>query len=84
MHPLASLVGKTITAVVYKTNPKDKSPATQLFLVFSDGTNYEIYTSGDAQMVFTKGLWPGDIEQVRHYMPEMTIVFDSSKCVPPS
>lgn len=79
MHPLASLVGKTITAVVYKVNLKRSSPTTQLFLVFADGTNYEIYTTGYHEMVFTSGLWTGDIEQVRNYMPDMEIVFDSFK-----
>ena len=38
---IRGILGKTITGVLVSANPRQ--PPTQLFLVFSDGTFYEIY-----------------------------------------
>lgn len=41
---IAQIIGKTITAVVTSENPV--TPRQQVFLIFSDGTYYELYSRG--------------------------------------
>ncbi|MBI5611906.1 MAG: hypothetical protein HY942_02375 [Gammaproteobacteria bacterium] len=69
------ILGKTIKGIVIKTG--DKSPKSQLFLVFDDGTYYEFYSLDDVIQV-TGGVSAGDIDTVRKYMSETKeIVFES-------
>jgi hypothetical protein len=61
---IRGIVGKTITGVVASRNRSD--PRQQLFLVFSDGTSYELYSSsGDLHSA--SGLDRGDADAARRY-----------------
>jgi hypothetical protein len=55
------LVGQTITAVVVCS---DENRRKQVHLVFSDDTNFEIYTIGPGSIAGTKGVYPGDLAYV--------------------
>ena len=69
---LPQLLGKRICGAVVKQG--DRSPRMQMFLVFDDDTYYEFYT--DSTIFGTGGVDRGDIEHVRQYIPENTIVFE--------
>jgi len=73
------LLGKTITGVIAKENPRNRPPKSQLFLIFSDNTYCEFYC-GDSWIEGGKGLWTGGAEKVRRYMSDgphpMKIVAD--------
>ena len=56
--------GKTIRGVVITTGPDE--PASQLFLVFEDGTYYEFYSATDIRP--TGGVDPGDLDRARKYI----------------
>jgi hypothetical protein len=69
--PLEQLIGKTISHVVAK---EGTSPRKQVFLVFSDGTYYELF--GD-QFGGASAIDTGTVEDVRKYMtPPQKIVRD--------
>ena len=59
---IRKIVGKRVAGVVVKE--AGRSPRTQVFLVFSDGTFYELY--GD--IAGAGGLDSGGIEAVRRYL----------------
>ncbi|MBE7465576.1 MAG: hypothetical protein HS116_19030 [Planctomycetes bacterium] len=40
-HAIAEILGKTVSGVVVKEN--GRPPHTQVFLMFRDGTHYELY-----------------------------------------
>lgn len=59
------IVGKTIDEVIFKENPSN--PKQQLFLVFDDGTYFEIHGGEGDPVQGAKGLDEGDgdlIEQL--------------------
>ena len=56
---LPQLVGKTIAHVVVK---EGRGPSAQIFLVFDDGTSYELYS--DAPIDGAAGLDGGGLKQV--------------------
>jgi len=71
---IREIIGKTITGVLAKKS--DGPPKAQLFLMFSDGTYYEIYSS--VELSSCGGLDRGGREDVVQYMGETThVVFES-------
>lgn len=66
------MLGKRICGAVIKEG--DGSPRMQIFLIFDDGTYYEIYS--DVAINGIGGVYEGDIEFVRQYMPEHGITFE--------
>jgi|CXWL01.1.fsa_nt_gi hypothetical protein len=62
---IRNIVGKTISGVVVKE--ADRLPRSQIYLLFSDGTYFEIY-SGSGDMSGAGGVDVGGIEKVRQYM----------------
>ncbi len=62
---IKEILGKTITGVVVKA--RDDAPRSQVFLLFSDNTHFELYCQ-DADIQGTGGLWRGGVEDVRKYM----------------
>lgn len=60
---IAEIVGRRITAVVVK---EGDGPDWQVFLLFADGTSYEMYGSG--RLGGAKGLDRADLDRVRQYM----------------
>ncbi len=63
-NAIRDIVGKTITGVVVKAS--DRAPRSQVFLVFSDGTYYELYSVSDIKGA--GGIDTGGLEAVRNYM----------------
>lgn len=62
---IRDVVGKTISGVVVKE--ADRLPRTQIFLLFTDGTYFEIY-SGSGDISGAGGIDVGGIDKVRQYM----------------
>jgi len=56
------LIGKTIAHIILK---EGDSPASQLFLLFTDGTYYEFY---GGPLTGASGIDRGTLEDVRRYM----------------
>jgi hypothetical protein len=71
-----SIVGRRINAVVLKAARNRRSPpATQLFLVFDDGTYYEFYTGAEA-ISCAGGFDQGGLPGVLGYMPDhMQVIY---------
>ena len=69
---LPQLLGKRICGAVVKQG--GRSPRMQVFLVFDDDTWYEFYS--DEAIHGIGGLNRGNIEHVRRYMPDQSIIFD--------
>jgi hypothetical protein len=67
---LPQLLGKRICGAVVKEG--DRMPRMQVFLLFDDGTYYELYT--DSTIFGAGGVDQGDLEHVRRYMPEQRLV----------
>jgi hypothetical protein len=75
---IQQIVGKTISGVIAaeRASPWPKS---QLFLVFDDGTYYEIY-SGEGRIAGTSGCIRGGANGAKSYLGAfkgMNIVFES-------
>lgn len=62
---IRSLIGKTITGVIVKQGGPVKQ---QVFLVFSDDTYFEFYSS--ERMGYSGSLAAGDARDVREYMAD--------------
>jgi hypothetical protein len=71
---LEQIVGKTIAHVLVKE--RGGTPQSQLFLLFTDGTYYEVYST-EGNIYPTHGLEQGDMEQVREYMPSGSVTFEA-------
>jgi len=71
------ILGKTIVGVIKKDNVNPlSSPASQLFLLFSDNTYYELYSSED--IIGITWVQDGGIDEVREYMKGgMKVVFET-------
>ncbi len=71
-------LGKTITGIIVKENKTMfQSPSSQVFLLFSDHTYYELYTGNDT-ISFSGGVDKGDKDTVAGYMSqEMNIAFEA-------
>ena len=70
---VATIIGKTIKHVVVKEG--DSSPRSQVFLVFTDDSYYEFYsTHGTIAGAGAEDI--GGIEAVRRYLPEQRIVYE--------
>lgn len=65
---IKDIVGKTIKGVVVRES--DKAPQSQVFLVFTDGTYYELYTSGSFTISGASGCYSGDMQDVLDYIPD--------------
>ena len=65
------MLGKRICGAVVK---EGDCPRMQVFLIFDDGTHYEFYSDNTINGI--GGVYPGDIEHVRQYIPENEIVFE--------
>ena len=71
---IRQIVGKTISGVVVKE--ADRLPRMQVYLLFTDGTYFEIH-SGSGDMCWASRLDVGGIERVREYMsPAHRIVME--------
>jgi hypothetical protein len=66
------IVGKRIAGVVVKQ--WDRSPRSQIFLVFDDETSYELYSN--AAISGISGLNFGGLNWVKRYLPEAEIIFE--------
>jgi hypothetical protein len=75
------MVGKTIAHVVVKHRPT--KPLSQLFLVFTDGTYYEFFSS-DGHLQGASAIDAGGLEEVRRYGGEEWIVLQASAPVTPT
>lgn len=62
-NAIKCVVGKTISGVVFREGAK--SPEAQVFLVFDDGTYYEIYGQS---INGTAGVDKGGVEEVLAYL----------------
>jgi hypothetical protein len=71
-------LGKTITGIIVKEDVTgDGRPASQVFLLFSDNTYYELYTAYD-EISFTGGVDPGGRKEVTHYIAtKMRVVYEA-------
>lgn len=72
-----AIIGKRIHGLVVATNPDP--PQTQVFLVFDDGTHYELF-GHDVQGI--KGIDPGGLQVVMKRLrkrPGTSVILDSSK-----
>jgi hypothetical protein len=70
---LSHIVGKTISGVIVKEG--DRTPRSQVFLLFTDGTYYELYS--DSRIQGTKGVDKGGPDQVRSYFTRNRVVFEA-------
>lgn len=71
---IKSIIGRTIAGVLVKE--RGKTPCGQVFLLFTDGTYFEFYTT-EGNIEDTSGLRNGSFEDVKAYMPSGTIVFEA-------
>ncbi len=72
---IKEILGKTITGVIAKE--RAGVPQSQLFLLFSDNTCFELYCI-DSVISGTGGLWEGGMDGVRRYMSETSsIILDA-------
>ncbi len=62
---LQQILGKTIQAVRVKCDPKLSTPMSQLVLVFTDGTSFELYA--DRPIFTLNGLNSGGRQHPRAY-----------------
>lgn len=61
---LREIVGKTISDVIVARNERG-DPANQVFLVFDDGSFFEVW---GAQFNCNGGVWPGGVAEPEHYV----------------
>lgn len=74
---LPSIIGKTITGIVVKICNKPISPSSQVFLIFSDNTSLEFYTT-HGRITSGGGLYQGGMDEARHYLSDvMDITLDA-------
>jgi len=72
---IKEILGKTITGIIAKE--RTGVPQSQVFLVFSDNTYFELYCT-DSVISGTGGLWEGGMDDVRKYMSETSsIILDA-------
>jgi hypothetical protein len=57
--------------VLPETSTHSRTPTSQVFLVFSDHTYFELYSNAGA-ITSTSSLSPGGMPEVRKYMSETT------------
>jgi hypothetical protein len=74
------IVGKTISAIVLKRRPQ--RPVGQLFLVFTDGTYYEFFSSCD-DINGASGIHTGGLEAARRYGGDQWIVLEAAQPLTP-
>lgn len=70
---IEDIIGKTIKHVVVKES--DSAPTAQVFLIFTDDTHYELYSSNGI-IRGAGSVDPGGLEWVRAYLPEKKIVLE--------
>jgi len=70
-NAISEILGKTITGVIVKRDAHYRSPVSQVFLVFSNHTYFELY-SDTGDITSTSSLTPGGMPEVRKYMSETT------------
>lgn len=69
---IRQILGKTVSGVIVKES--DSEPRSQCFLLFSDGSYYEMY----GHIAFTNGLGSGSADEVKEYMSSrMKVVFEA-------
>jgi len=74
---IKEILGKTVTGVIAKE--RAGVPQSQVFLVFSDNTWFELYCT-DSVISGTGGLREGGMDQVRKYMGETSsIILDAQQ-----
>jgi hypothetical protein len=71
---LQEVIGKTISSIVFRSG-RDVNPETQLFLVFEDGTYFELYGQ---EIDFVRSLSEGDaakaVDYARKFSSEVLVV----------
>ncbi|MGA7613855.1 MAG: hypothetical protein WBX15_01630 [Thermoanaerobaculia bacterium] len=70
---MLEILGKTITGVVVKEREETHAAQNQVFILFSDGTYYELY---GARIEGIGHLREGGKEDVREYMSSGKIVLE--------
>jgi hypothetical protein len=81
-HEILGIIGKTIAGIV--VNRAETSPRSQVFLIFSDGTYFELYVrESNTHIEGATGLSAGGVAQIHHYLRDHgQIVLEAAK--PPS
>jgi hypothetical protein len=69
-NAIPGILGKTITGVIVKRVSNTRSPSSQVFLVFSDNTYFELY-SDTGVITSTSSLSSGGMPEVRKYMSDI-------------
>ena len=69
---LPQIMGKRICGAIAKEG--DRSPRTQVFLIFDDGTYMEFYST--TTFTCAAGVDQGGFDEVRNYLPDHRIVFE--------
>ena len=74
---IKQIIGKTIKGVVVKK--WNRPPWSQVFLLFSDHTYYELYAAGQpgSEISGAGGVDRGGMREVKDYMPEAKIIFEA-------
>ena len=73
---VADIIGKTITGMVFKKGRElTTQPYHQLFLLFSDGTYYELYTANPPGIMTTGGVDKGGLDEVLAYGEHMLVEY---------
>lgn len=73
-HGLKHVVGKTIRAVLVKE--RTRTPQSQVFLVFTDGTYFELYAT-EGNIYGTSEVRRGSTDDIRAYMPGGKVVLEA-------
>jgi len=72
-----SIIGKTISGVLVKESPDPTPPASQVFLVFDDGTYYEFFSN--SKICGAGGIDEGGMQAAKDYMSTQKIIFEAGK-----
>lgn len=62
-----ALIGRTIDQVV--VSAQQRTPRSQVHLIFSDGSTFEIYSSNDEGIGGSSRIYRGNIAEVLSYTP---------------
>ncbi len=71
---IKDIIGKTVSGVIVKAWEKG-AEGTKVFLLFSDGTYYELYSAASIQGA--GGVDRGTVDDVHGYLPSIPVVFEA-------
>src|SRR3954469_11063963 len=63
---ISEIVGKRIVGLVAKK--QSQTPRTQLFLIFDDGTNIELFSTQTGEIQWCRGCDQGGLKEVESYV----------------